>query len=160
MVICNTRDLSSGTRGILLDPMCLCADCKIARSSQMHSDTSLFQQWLQSVSGSIFSYLLKPAASSSSSQNEPTLLSPSFPALFLCFCCLHLLGMEDIEKENVSVLASLSHLLIFIIGTGNVNFILHILTPLRKPYTQAKDKIRGKLTDDFWNQLWVRAWEA
>lgn len=42
MVLCNTRDLSSVTQGILPDPMYLCAGCKAAGNSQTHSDTSLF----------------------------------------------------------------------------------------------------------------------
>lgn len=61
-----------------------------------------------------------------------TLLPSSVPvsAMFIYWAN----PMEETEKDLVSVLASLSHLLIFITRTGNVNFILHILTPLRKLY--------------------------
>lgn len=150
MVICNTRILSSGTQGILSDLMYLCADCKIAGSSQIHSDTSLFQQWLQSVSGSIFSYLPKPAAFAS--QNEPTLLPTLFPSSIPLFLLSSPTGQIRWKKERRKLLLYwllFPHLLIFIIRTGNINFILHILTPLRKLYIQVKDKTWSKLTDEF-----------
>lgn len=88
--------------------------------------------------------------------------SVSFPSqllfLFLLSSSSGQTPWKKTEKDLVSVLASLSHFLIFITRTGNVNFILHILTPLRKLYIQVKDRIWSKLTDDFWNQLCVCAW--
>lgn len=72
MALCNTRDLSSVTQGILLDPKYLCEDSKVAGNGQTYSDTSLFYQW-PAVSGSIFSCL--------SQQPPPLSMNP-------CFCQL------------------------------------------------------------------------
>lgn len=77
-----------------------------------------------------------PEPAASFSQYEPMLLSTLLPssvpvsAMFIYWAN----PMEETDKALVSVLASLSHLLIFITRTGNINFILHILTPLRKLY--------------------------
>lgn len=91
-------------------------------------------------------------------RTSPWFSSPSFLAPFHCLCCL--LGKSHgREREGSCVCVGfLFCLLIFIIRTGNVNFLLHLLTPLRK--LQVKDRIWSKLTDNFWHQLCVCAWGA
>lgn len=88
------------------------------------------------MSGSIFLYLPKPAASVSERTNTSGCPLSQFYYSVSSFSTYRANTME--EKSFVFFLFSGTGFpfpLTFIISTGNANFTLHILTPLRKLYT-------------------------
>lgn len=113
------------------------ADCRIAGSSHMHSET--IHYFSRGCSLWAVPYFCTCLSLQPLSQNEQTLLAALFPSSITPFLLSPLTEQIPWKKKVLFFFlfsgTGFPFPLTFIISTGNANFTLHILTPLRKLYT-------------------------